>query len=163
MAGGRVWLRLAIWLAGLCVAALPLVFAVAERPSGLWRVLLLDSYVPHVERVLFLIVAIGALLIAEGIDHLLDIDRARQGWRANFVGVLLLFVLLQVVIAAMLYGLLSPQAAQGCDAACIAVLRADTGAALAILGALALQALALKIAYFTLEPGRAPGKLDVDP
>lgn len=159
MAGGRILLRLAIWLAGLCVAALPLLFAVAERPSGLGRMLLLDSYVPHIERVLFLIVAIGALLIAEGVDHLLDIDRRRQGWRANFVGVLLLMVLLKVVVAALLYGVLASQ--PPCPAAsadCLSALRQDTSAALILLAVLAMEALALKIAYFTLDPAR----VDVD-
>ncbi len=156
MLRGRTALRLFIWVAGLAVASLPLLFAVAGTPAGLDKLFLLDSYAPHVERILFLIVAVGALLIAEGVDYLLEIDRERDGVRGNFVGFLLLIVLLMVVVAALLYGVLAPQDLSACAAPSAppdcAVARSNVRSTLTMLGALLVIAAMLKLAYFTVRP-----------
>jgi len=132
--------RFVIWLFAILLSAIPLVAAVAVRPSGLPNLLVAQSYTGYFGELLFMCIAIGAVAIAESIELLIDLDKATEVGKLIVTALCLVSLLLIVVLGGIWYGIYIGGARGGANS----VVVDDVYAVFAILGSAVLGALFLK-------------------
>lgn len=96
--------RFLLWSFGVALSMIPLVAAIAVRPSSIGNVFEISAYTSFNAELIFMCVAVGAVAIAESIELLIDLDKQTEIAKIIVSVICLLALFLTVVLGGIWYG-----------------------------------------------------------
>lgn len=96
--------RIMLWTFGVALSMVPLIAAIAVRPSSFGNVFEISAYIVFNAELIFMCVAVGAVAIVESIELLIDLDKQTEIAQIIVSVACLVALFLTVVLGGVWYG-----------------------------------------------------------